>query len=65
MNNNISIIGVDFSEGEDESALAIRCGNCGEIIHMTTTPNKDKIDCKLFKRCPKCNIKFEKTLVYQ
>ena len=65
MSENINIIGVDFSNGEDNSAIAIRCGNCGEFIYMNTTSDANVIDCKLFKRCSKCNVRFRKTLVYQ
>ena len=64
-NNNICIIGIDFSTGEDNSAIAVRCENCKEVIYMDTTFDTNVVDCKLFKRCPKCNIEFKRTLVYQ
>jgi hypothetical protein len=62
-NNDFSVIGIDVSEppSRDFSAVAMSCGSCKTIIHVESFdgeyPTKD-----LPKVCPKCGVKFDKTI---
>ncbi len=62
---DLCLIGVDFSETEDCSAVAVRCSNCKSFIYNNTTMDKNEIKTKIFKRCPICDTEFKQTLIYQ
>jgi hypothetical protein len=56
---NKQIISIDFSNGEDYSAMNSICGNCKMVIETETIKEYgNTIPVTVFKKCPNCGIDF-------
>ncbi len=58
------IIGIDISNGTDNSCASIVCGCCHSILKIHQYSPKDvEFNVTLFKECPRCGIQFKKWII--
>ena len=63
---NKQIIGIDISHAEDQSCISAICSKCRIILEVKHYDrNVNNLDVTLFKKCPKCNVKFSKYEIIQ
>ena len=60
------IISIDWSNGKDYSAISCVCGNCGYILETLSFQECEKsVNFIIYKKCPKCGVKFKKHIVIE
>lgn len=58
---NKQLIAIDWSNSNDYTSVSSICGNCGFVLGDLPcfTSDKNIVNCKFYKKCPKCGIKFK------